>query len=57
MGSRPFDDEAGSDRVKLARSWLLLQEKYGMVEEDFLSAELDGGSRGQGGGHWAWTAR
>ena len=39
MGSRPFDQEAGSDRVKLG-ILALLQEKYGMVEEDFLSAEL-----------------
>lgn len=39
MGSRPFDQEAGSDRVKLG-VLALLQEKYGMVEEDFLSAEL-----------------
>ena len=39
MGSRPFDQEEGSDRVKLG-ILALLQEKYGMVEEDFLSAEL-----------------
>ena len=39
VGSRPFNDEEGSDRVKLG-ILALLQEKYGMVEEDFLSAEL-----------------
>ena len=39
MGSRPFGTEEGSDRVKLAMLEIL-QEKYGMVEEDFLSAEL-----------------
>lgn len=39
VGSRPFGSEAGSDRVKLA-VLELLHEKYGMVEEDFLSAEL-----------------
>ena len=39
VGSRPFDQEAGADRVKLA-VMAILNEKYGMVEEDFLSAEL-----------------
>ena len=39
VGSRPFDKEAGADRVKLA-VMAILNEKYGMVEEDFLSAEL-----------------
>ncbi len=39
VGSRPFDEEEGSQRVKLA-IMELLHEKYGMVEEDFLSAEL-----------------
>ena len=39
VGSRPFGTEEGSDRVKLAMLEIL-QEKYGMVEEDFLSAEL-----------------
>jgi len=39
VGSRPFDREEGSDRVKLA-ILSILNEKYGMVEEDFLSAEL-----------------
>ena len=39
IGSRPYSKEEGSDRVKLG-ILSLLQEKYGMVEEDFLSAEL-----------------
>ena len=39
LGSRPFGKEEGSDRVKL-QIMALLNEKYGMVEEDFLSAEL-----------------
>ena len=40
VGSRPLKDEEGSDRVKLA-IMQLLHEKYGMVEEDFISAELE----------------
>ena len=39
IGSRPFSQEEESDRVKLT-ILDLLHEKYGMVEEDFLSAEL-----------------
>lgn len=39
IGSRPYGKEEGSDRVKL-EILTLLQKKYGMVEEDFLSAEL-----------------
>ena len=39
IGSRPFDKEEGADRVKLG-ILSILNEKYGMVEEDFLSAEL-----------------
>ncbi len=39
LGSRPFGKEEGSDRVKTA-ILDILHEKYGMVEEDFLSAEL-----------------
>ncbi len=39
VGSRPFPEDEGSERVKLA-ILELLYEKYGMVEEDFLSAEL-----------------
>ena len=38
IGSVP-DGEEGSDRVKLA-VMSILQEKYGITEEDFLSAEL-----------------
>lgn len=40
VGSRPLTEEEGSDRVKLA-ILKLLNEKYGMVEEDFISAELE----------------
>ena len=40
VGSRPFKDDTGSDRVKLA-IMSLLNEKYGIVEEDFISAELE----------------
>ena len=39
IGSRPYAAEEGSDRVKLA-VLSLLHEKYGITEEDFLSAEL-----------------
>ena len=39
IGSRPFKDDEGSDRVKLA-ILDLLNQKYGIVEEDFISAEL-----------------
>ena len=39
VGSRPFADDEGSERVKLA-VLDLIYEKYGIVEEDFLSAEL-----------------
>ncbi len=39
IGSRPFSQDEESDRVKLT-ILDLLHEKYGMVEEDFLSAEL-----------------
>lgn len=39
VGSRPFKDDEGSERVKLA-ILDLLHEKYGIIEEDFLSAEL-----------------
>ncbi len=38
-GSRPYPDDDGSDRVKLA-VLALLHEKYGITEADFLSAEL-----------------
>ena len=40
IGSRPFKDDEGSDLVKLA-ILKLLNEKYGIKEEDFLSAELE----------------
>lgn len=39
VGSRPFKDDEGADRVKLA-ILDILNEKYGIVEEDFISAEL-----------------
>ena len=40
VGSRPFPDDSGSDRVKLA-VMDLLHEKYGITEDDFISAELE----------------
>ena len=40
VGSRPFKDDKGSERVKLA-IMDLLNQKYGIVEEDFISAELE----------------
>ena len=40
VGSRPFKDDEGGDRVKLA-VMELLHEKYGILEEDFISAELE----------------
>ena len=39
LGSRPDPDDSGSDRVKL-NVLGVLNEKYGITEEDFLSAEL-----------------
>ena len=39
VGSLPFKDEKASEKVKL-NILRLLNEKYGIVEEDFLSAEL-----------------
>lgn len=39
LGSRPLKDDEGTDRVKFA-VMCLLNEKYGLTEEDFLSAEL-----------------
>ncbi len=39
VGSRPLADDEGSDRIKLA-VLELLHDKYGIVEEDFISAEL-----------------
>ena len=39
IGSRPFSADEGSERVKLA-VMSLLNEKYGIIEDDFMSAEL-----------------
>ncbi len=39
LGSRPLSDDEGGDRIKFA-VMCLLNEKYGLIEEDFLSAEL-----------------
>ncbi len=40
IGSRPFKDDKGSELVKL-NILKLLNEKYGIVEKDFISAELE----------------
>ena len=40
IGSRPFRDDEGSELVKL-NIMKILNEKYSIVEEDFLSAELE----------------
>lgn len=40
IGSRPFRDDEGSELVKL-NIMLILNEKYGIVESDFISAELE----------------
>ncbi len=40
IGSRPFADDEGSELVKL-NIMKILNEKYGIIEEDFLSAELE----------------
>lgn len=39
VGSRPFADDEGENRVKLC-TLELLHKRYGIVEEDFVSAEL-----------------
>ena len=39
LGSRPLKDDEGANRIKFA-ILCLLKEKYGICEEDFLSAEL-----------------
>ena len=39
LGSRPVSDEEGSDKIKL-NVLSLLNEKYGVTEEDFLSADI-----------------
>ena len=40
VGSRPFKDDKGSENVKL-NILKLLNEKYGIKESDFISAELE----------------
>ncbi len=40
VGSRPFKDDEGSESVKL-NILNILNQKYGIVEADFLSAELE----------------
>lgn len=40
VGSRPFRSDKGSELVKL-QILKLLNEKFGIIEEDFLSAELE----------------
>ena len=40
VGSRPMADDEGKERVKLL-VMQLLNEKYGITEEDFISAELE----------------
>ena len=40
IGSRPFSKDEGAEKVKL-NIIKILNEKYGMVESDFLSAELE----------------
>ncbi len=39
VGSRPFDNSGDKDSIKL-QTMALLHEKYGITEDDFLSAEL-----------------
>lgn len=40
IGSRPFKDDKVSEKVKL-NIMAILNEKYGIVEDDFVSAELE----------------
>lgn len=40
IGSRPFRDDEASEKVKLA-VMAILNEKYGITEDDFISAELE----------------
>ena len=40
IGSRPFKDDEASELVKL-NLMMILNEKYGVIEADFLSAELE----------------
>ena len=42
IGSMPLQDDDGADRVKL-NILNILHEKYGITEEDFISAELEAG--------------
>lgn len=53
LGTIPMPDDDGADRVKLA-VLNLLHETYGIVEEDFLSAELTIVPAGKCG-RWVWT--
>ncbi|MBR4309153.1 MAG: dephospho-CoA kinase, partial [Oscillospiraceae bacterium] len=39
LGSKPLAEDEGADRIKFA-VMCLLNEKYGLIEEDFLTAEL-----------------
>lgn len=39
LGSKPLKDDEGADRIRFA-TMCLLNEKYGITEDDFLSAEL-----------------
>lgn len=40
VGSRPFKDDEGSELVKL-NIMKILNDKYGIIEDDFISAELE----------------
>lgn len=40
IGSRPFNDDEVSEKVKL-NVLAILNEKYGIIEDDFISAELE----------------
>ena len=40
LGGVPFADDEGKSRVKL-QTLMILHEKYGITEEDFISAELE----------------
>ncbi|MBQ9980364.1 MAG: aminopeptidase [Oscillospiraceae bacterium] len=39
VGSRPYDDKDATERIKL-QAMKLIYDKYGVTEQDFLSAEL-----------------
>lgn len=39
IGSEPYPDKDAAERIKL-NTMRLLNEKYGIVEDDFISAEL-----------------